>query len=72
MDVRFHFVAYDYSGADWDGLLDQLRDVLWEAIFQLVLLLLLVDFVSGFMLELMYTSLIVSIRYASLICMLFS
>ena len=61
-DVRFHFVAYDYSRADWDGLLDQLRDVLWEAIFQLVLLLLLVDFESEFMFELMYTSLIVSIR----------
>ena len=44
-NVPFHCVAYDYSYADWDGLL-----------------LLLVNFVSGFRLELMYISLIVSIR----------
>ena len=29
----FHLVAYDYSRADWDGLHDHLRDVLWDAIF---------------------------------------
>ena len=23
-------MGYDYSGADWDGLLDHLRDVPWE------------------------------------------
>ena len=27
-DVPFHHIAYDYSGADWDGLYDHLRDVL--------------------------------------------
>ena len=27
--------AYDYSRADWDDLLDHLRDVLWEDIVKL-------------------------------------
>ena len=31
----FHRIAYDYSHADWDGLRDHLRDVLWEDIFKL-------------------------------------
>ena len=31
----FHFIAYDYSHADWDGLCDHLRDLLWEDIFKL-------------------------------------
>ena len=31
----FHRVAYDYSGADWDGLPDHLRDVLWDDILKL-------------------------------------
>ena len=30
-----HRVVYDYSRADWDGLCDHLRDVLWEDIFKL-------------------------------------
>ena len=34
-DTPFHCVAYDYSRADWDGLRDYLRDVLWEDIFKL-------------------------------------
>ena len=34
-DTSFHYVAYDYSRADWDGLCDQLRDVPWEDIFKL-------------------------------------
>ena len=34
-DALFHCVAYDYSYADWDCLHDQLRDVLWEDIFNL-------------------------------------
>ena len=45
-----------------DGLHDHLRDVPWENIFKLSLLLLLVNFLSGFRLELMYISLIISIR----------
>ena len=28
-------MAYGYSCADWDGLLDRLRDVPWEYLFQL-------------------------------------
>ena len=34
-DIPFHGVAYDYSRADWNGLLDHLRDVPWEDIFKL-------------------------------------
>ena len=59
----FHRITSGYSRSDWDGLRDHLRDVLWEDIFKLlVLLLLLVNFVSGFRLELMYISLIENIR----------
>ena len=32
-DTLFHRVAYDHC-ADWDGLCDHLRDVLWEDIFK--------------------------------------
>ena len=28
-DAPFHYIAYDYSCADWDGLCDHLRDVPW-------------------------------------------
>ena len=59
-DVPFHHMAYNYSRADWDGLCDHLRDLPWEDIFKL--LLLLVNFVSGFRLELLYISLIENIR----------
>ena len=59
-DALFHCIAYDYSCADWDGLCDHLRDVPWENIFKL--LLLLVNFVRGFRLELMYIPLIENIR----------
>ena len=34
-DVPFHCITYDYSLADWDDLFDNLRDVLWEDIFNL-------------------------------------
>ena len=34
-DTPFHCVAYDYSRADWDGLLDHLKDVPQEDIFKL-------------------------------------
>ena len=34
-DAPFHCIAYYYSGADWDGLRDDLRDVPWEDIFTL-------------------------------------
>ena len=34
-DALFHRIAYDYSGADWDGLCDHLRDILWDDIFKL-------------------------------------
>ena len=34
-DALFHRIAYYYSGADWDGLHDHLREVPWEGIFKL-------------------------------------
>ena len=34
-DSPFHRIAYDYSRADWNGLLDHLRDVPWGDIFKL-------------------------------------
>ena len=33
-DALFDHIAYNYSHADWDGLRDHLRDVLWEDIFK--------------------------------------
>ena len=60
-DAALHCKAYDYSPADWDGFCDNLRDVPWRMSLKPVLLLLLVTFVSGFRLELMYISLIVNI-----------
>ena len=32
-DTVFHYIACDYSCADWDD--DHLRDVLWDDIFKL-------------------------------------
>ena len=34
-DAPFHPIAYDYSRADWDSLLNHWRDVPWEDIFKL-------------------------------------
>ena len=31
----FHYIAFNYSHADWDSLCDHLRDVSWEDIFKL-------------------------------------
>ena len=61
-DAPFHRIAYDYLRADWDGLPDDLKDVPWENIFKLSASDAASDFVSGFRLELMYISLIESIR----------
>ena len=47
-DVSFHCIAYDYSCADSDDLHDHLRDVPWEDNFKLALVLLLMNFMSGF------------------------
>ena len=33
-DAPFHYIAYDQSRADWDGLRYHLRDVPWEDIFK--------------------------------------
>ena len=67
-DAPFHYIAYDYSCADWDGLCDHLRDIPWEDIFKLGALLLLLNFVSGFRLALMDISLVEKIR-SRLICL---
>ena len=56
-DALFHCIVYDYSCADWNSLFDH-----WRISLNSVLLLLLVNFVSGFRLELMYISLIISER----------
>ena len=61
-DAPFHRIAYDYSRVDWDGLRDHLRDVPWEDIFKLSASAAASEFVSGVRLELMYISLIESIR----------
>ena len=33
-DAAFHRTAYDCSCADWDGLCDHLKDVLWDDNFK--------------------------------------
>ena len=55
-DALFHRIACDYSRGDWDGLRDHLRDVPWEDIIKLS------ASAAGFKLELIYISLIISIR----------
>ena len=61
-DAPFHRIAYDYSRADWVGLGDYLRMFYGRISLNLMLLLLLVNFVSGFRLELMYIYHIENIR----------
>ena len=53
-DTPFYCIAYDYSHVDWDSLCDHLKNS--------VLLLLLVNFSSGFRLKLMYICYIITIR----------
>ena len=70
-DTPFYRIAYDYSRADWDGLCDHLRDVAWRISLNSVPLLLLVNFVSGFRLELTYVSgqtSLISMVFSSLCC----
>ena len=56
-DILFHRKAYHYSCVDWEGLRDHLRDVSWEDILSLVLLLLVVNSVSRFRLGLIHYNL---------------
>ena len=51
----FHCIAYDYSHADWNGLCDHLEMFHKRISLKSVLLLLSVNFVSGFGLKLMYS-----------------
>ena len=60
-DTPFHHLAYDYSRAAGDGLCDHLREIPWEDIFKLSASAAISEFCE-FRLELMYISLIVSIR----------
>ena len=71
-DAPFYHIAYDYSCAAWDGF-----HITWEMFHERislnsVLLLLLVNFVSGFGLELMHISLTEISGQASLIFVVFS
>ena len=61
-DVPFHGIVNDYSCVDCDSLCDNLRDVPWQCIFQLSASTADSEFGSGFRLESIYISLIVSIR----------
>ena len=61
-DTLFHRVAYNYSRANWDGLGDHLRDIPWEDIFELSASAAASGFCEWVQLELMYISLIKSIR----------
>ena len=61
-DALFHRIAYNYSRADWNGLRDDLGDYHGRISLSLVVLLLLVNFMTGFRLKLMYISLIENIR----------
>ena len=54
-DAPFHCIAYDYSHADWNGLCDHLEMFHKRISLKSVLLLLSVNFVSGFGLKLMYS-----------------
>ena len=58
-DALFYRIAYGYSRADWDGHRDYFHG---RISLNSVLLVLLVNFVSGFRLELMYIPIVVSIR----------
>ena len=55
-------MAYDYSHATWNGLPYDLREVPWEDVFKISACAAASEFVNGFRLELMYISLIISIR----------
>ena len=59
--ATLHYTAFDYSHADLYGSCDHLRNVPGEDIFTLMLLLLLLNFVSGSLLELLYISLLINI-----------
>ena len=50
-DVPFHSIAYDCSRAEWDGHRDHLKMFHGRIFLNSVLLLLLVNVVSGFRLE---------------------
>ena len=58
-DAPFYCMVCDHFRADWDRLRDHLRDVPWEDIFKLSVSVAASELCE---LELMYISLIVSIR----------
>ena len=61
-DCPFHGTACEYFRADWDGLCNHLRNVLWDDIFKLGASVAGTDFVSRSWLELMNLSLIENMR----------
>ena len=56
----FHKTVFEYSHADWDGLCDHLRNILWEYVFKLGAIA-AAEFWRGSRLELIYKSLIINI-----------
>ena len=48
-----HCAAFDYSSTDWDGFGGHIKDVPQVNIFDLVLLLMLLNIASGVLLEMM-------------------
>ena len=54
----FHYIAYNYSCADWNGFCDDLREFHGGIYLKFVLLLLLVILLSWFRLELLYISIL--------------
>ena len=57
MNAMFHYIAYNYSQANWDSLVIILEVFHGRISLNLVFLLLLVNFMTWFMLELTYISL---------------
>ena len=62
LEALFHRIAYDYSCAYWDDLLDHLRNVSWEDILKFSASATDRVFCKWNRLKLMYISLIVNIR----------
>ena len=65
-DAPCHSIAYDHSQADWDALHDHLRDVPWGVIFKLSASTVLVNFVSGFKLEVLVQASIITMVFSCL------
>ena len=61
-NTLFHCRAYDYCCPDWDSLQVYMRDVPLKDVFNIDASVAVMNFVSGFRLELMHISFIINIR----------